>query len=100
MDVRWDDDTLLRLYHQSIQRAHRRAVTMDDFVVTVRSHGLMPVECDWLIERDGESSDDEMDEEAEAEEIGMSHLHGEMLEKKYAEAREKLKQASEKYGTG
>ena len=42
----WDEDRLLRVYQHSVQRAIHRPVTIEDFVLTVRCYGLMPVEVD------------------------------------------------------
>jgi hypothetical protein len=43
----WDEDRLLRIYQQSVQRAVHRPVSIEDFVLTARCHGIMPVEIDW-----------------------------------------------------
>jgi hypothetical protein len=47
LGVSWTEDRLLRVFAQSVQRAAFRAVSLDDFVTTVRCYAVLPVDIDW-----------------------------------------------------
>ena len=51
----WNEDLLLRVFQLSVQRAIHRAVSLDDFATVVRAFGVMPVDCDWDLDRSTDS---------------------------------------------
>jgi hypothetical protein len=60
LGISWNEDRLLRIYEQSIQRAIHRNVSIEDFVTTVRCYSIMPVDIDWNRLEMGEDVSDQL----------------------------------------